>query len=204
MWYPSDENICSSAEISVVCGCCAPLCPSRWTWGSSPSYCLYKVCFWYADANKAQAIWACSYGNTSCNTHSPGCFTPNLCQYGSLRCSPPLCSLYKPQGPWCIFHTGFPRCDILKQPVLLGMTSSNPQYFVRGIFFISVYIAWNKDTDQIHMVPGMFSQVLARNLDLVTVWHNTSLSSLAVGTHGETILWLKCFNLHIRAMGWTY
>lgn len=110
-------------------------CVSRWTWGSSPSYCLYKVCFWYADASKAQVIWACSYGNTSCNTHSPGCFTPNLCRYGSLHCSPPSCSLYKPQGPWCIFHTGFPRCEILKQPVLLGMTSLNPQFSVRGIFF---------------------------------------------------------------------
>jgi len=66
-----------------------------------------------------------------------------------------------------------------------------------------VYISWNKDTDQIHVVPGMFSQVLARTLDLVTVWHNTSLRPLAARTHGETILWLKCFNLHVSAMGWT-
>ena len=67
--------------------------------------------------------------------YSPGCFTPSSCWYGSLHCSLPSCSLHKPQGPWCIFHTGFPRCEILKQPVLLGMTSSKPQFFVRGIFF---------------------------------------------------------------------
>lgn len=119
---------------------------------------------------------------------------PAPCWYGSLHRSPPSSS-----------HRDHDAYSTLASQCVkfLSRWSYSAWHLQILSFFVGVYIARNKGADHIHMVPGMFSQVLATTLDLVTVWHNTSLSLLAVGTHGETILWLKRFNLHICAMGWT-
>lgn len=123
-----------------------------------------------------------SYGKPSCNTHyhRPGALLP-ACIAVSLHLSPLLFSLHKPL--WCIFHTSLLRCEIPKLQIWCSMTCSTPPFFVRSFFFffffpIDVNIGWSKDGILIHVILGMFSQVLARTLDLVTVWHNASLSLL--------------------------
>lgn len=196
-------------QLSRNFSCLWPLCPchklrapecTNELEGAAPVTACIKLCFWCADGSKAQVFRACSYGSPSCGAHSCGCFASSSRWYGSLHCSPPSASRRD--------HDAY--STLASQSVkFLSRWSYSAwhlqilNFFVGGNFFIGVYIAQNKGTDHIHMVPGMFSQVLATTLDLVTVWHNTSLSLLAVGTHGETILWLKRFSLHVCAVGWT-
>lgn len=125
-------------------------------------------------------MWIYSYGKANSNTHyhSPGSLHP-ACIAVSLCLSPLLFSLHK--SLWCIFHTSLVRCEILKLQIWLRMTCSTPPFFVRRFFFffsIDVNIGWSKDGILIHVILGMFSQVLAKTLDLVTVWHNALLSLL--------------------------
>lgn len=160
-------------------------CASRWTSGGCPSCHLYKTHFWYTSANKVWEMGIYSYSKASCNTHyhTPGSLFP-ACIAVSLHLGPLLFSLHK--SLWCIFHTSFVRCEILKLQIWLCMTCSTPPFFVRSSFFyylifffsIVVNIGWSKDGILILVILGMFSQVLARTLDLVTVWHNASLSLL--------------------------
>lgn len=123
-------------QLSRNFSCLWPLCPCHRLRapectdeleGAMPATACIKLCFWHADGSKAQVFWACSYSSPSCKACSCGAFTSSSMLVWVSASQP---SLLKPQGPWCIFHTGFPMCEILKQMVLLSMTSSNPQFFL--------------------------------------------------------------------------
>lgn len=88
-------------QLSRNFSCLWPLCPCHrlrapeWTdelEGAVPATACIKLCFWYADGNKAQVFGACSYGNPSCKARSCGCFTSSSRWCGSLHRHPPSTS----------------------------------------------------------------------------------------------------------------